>query len=197
MDHLHELVNVMAHHLVRRNARNFPHLPGGKELVGTIHGHFGVRPNVGTNFLFPLTRHLLLLERTSHLLNRNARRSSSTLVQIKGRCGRASLHHLFLFLFLLISNSQPPLTYARKRLILLVLNFLIHLFVKLGHHFYTKEFKDEEKENRKLRTNKKKEVKNEEERRQIYFKVQLTFFLFTIEGTEDVEGRLWPQIVTS
>ena len=85
MDHLHELVNVTAHHLVRRNARNFPHLPGGKELVGTVHGRLDVRPNAGTNFLFPLARHFLLLERTSHLLNRNARRCSQTLVQIKGR----------------------------------------------------------------------------------------------------------------
>ena len=67
--YLHELVDMMTHHLVRRCAGNLLHFPKGKKFMGTIYGCLSIRPDVRTNFLLSFTSHLLLLQRTSYLLN--------------------------------------------------------------------------------------------------------------------------------
>ena len=70
--HLHELVDMTTHHLVRRYAGNLLHFPKGKKFMGTIHGCLNISPDTGTNLLIPLASHLLLLKRMSYLLDRDA-----------------------------------------------------------------------------------------------------------------------------
>ena len=67
--YLHELVDMMTHHLVRRYAGNLLHFPRSKKFMGTVHDCLSIRSDAGTNLLLPLASHLLLLKRTSYLLN--------------------------------------------------------------------------------------------------------------------------------
>ena len=53
-DYLHKLVNVMAHHLVGRNTRDFFHLPGSKELIGMAMAVLTSDQTLAPTFSFPL-----------------------------------------------------------------------------------------------------------------------------------------------
>ena len=59
--YLHELVDMMTHHLVRRYAGNLLHFPRSKKVIGTIHSYLSISPDIGTNLLLPLASQLLLL----------------------------------------------------------------------------------------------------------------------------------------
>ena len=152
--YLHELMDMTAHHLMRRCAGNLLHFPKGKKFICMIHGHLSIRPDARTNLLLPLASYLLPFKMTSYLLNRNAWRGLLTVHQLQDRSGRTPLDHLFLFLFLLLLIRKPQLllTNTGERFILLLPDLLVHLLVKLGCHLCTKE-------NKKL---KKKKKKNEE-----------------------------------
>ena len=67
--YLHELVDMTTHHLVRRCAGNLFHFHRSKKFMGTIHDCLCIRPDTGADLLLPLDSHLLLLKRTSYLLN--------------------------------------------------------------------------------------------------------------------------------
>ena len=77
--YLHEIVNMTAHHLVKRCAGNLLHFPRSKKFMGTIHGYLSIRPDAGTDLLLPLASHLLPFKRTSYLLNRDAWRGLLTI----------------------------------------------------------------------------------------------------------------------
>ena len=67
--YLHELVDMTTHHLVRRCAGNLFHFHRSKKFMGTIHDCLCIRPDARADLLLPLDSHLLLLKRTSYLLN--------------------------------------------------------------------------------------------------------------------------------
>ena len=68
-NYLHELVDMTTHYLVRKYTGNLLHFPRGKKFMGTIYGCLSIRLDVGTNFLLSFASHLLLLQRTSYLLD--------------------------------------------------------------------------------------------------------------------------------
>ena len=78
--YLHELVDMTTHHLVRRCAGNLLHFHRSKKFMGTIHGCLSIRPDAGADLLLLLASHLLLLKRTSYLLDRDAWRGLLTVL---------------------------------------------------------------------------------------------------------------------
>ena len=76
--YLHQLVDMMTYHLVRRCAGNLLHFPRSKKFMGAIHGYLSIRPDAGTELLLPLASYLLPFKRTSYLLNRDAWRGLLT-----------------------------------------------------------------------------------------------------------------------
>ena len=78
--YLHELVDMTTHHLVRRYAGNLLHFPRSKKVMGTIHSCLSISPDTGTDLLLLLASHLLLLKRTTYLLDLDAWRGLLTVL---------------------------------------------------------------------------------------------------------------------
>ena len=113
-DYLDKIMNMMAHHLMRRHVQDLLHLLGHHKLVGPSESRPYVSPDASSNLLLLLIPHPTLLLGRNDLLNRNGRGSSSTFFQSRGR--GALLGHLFL------DDPHLPLIDAREGLIFLHLD---------------------------------------------------------------------------
>jgi len=136
-DYLDKIMNMMAHHLMRRHVQDLLHLLGRHNLVGSSESRPYFSPNASSNLLLLLIPHPTLLLGRNDLLNRNSWGSSSTFFQSRG--GGAFLGHLFL------DDLHLPLTNAREGIIFLRLDSSVQLLVEFGCHLYTKKKKKKKK----------------------------------------------------
>ena len=103
--YLDELMDMVIHHLVRGNARDFLQLLRSNNFNCPSQGRLNVSPDAGPYLLFTFFACFTLLLTSNYLLNKQGPRNNPTLVQ--GRGGWT------LFLSpLSLSLSQQPSTYA-------------------------------------------------------------------------------------